>query len=118
MGKCSRGGPPGGPSAPTASRAEGAEIVRDARRAAALTQAELARRAGTAQSALAVYESGTRTPSLSTLARLPGACDYELALVARPRVHRGAASLHELATAVEEDLKAPSRRGGPGLARE
>jgi transcriptional regulator with XRE-family HTH domain len=87
-----------------------ASLLRGARRAAALTQAEVARRAATAQSAVAAYESGERKPGLATLDRLLGACDHELELVARPRVRSGAASLAELAVVVRGDL-ATSREG-------
>jgi len=80
-------------------------LVRDARHAAGITQLELASRAGTAQSAVAAYESGSRTPSLATLERLLGACEYDIELHARPRVRRGAASLAELAQTIAVDLE-------------
>jgi len=79
-------------------------LLRDARRNAALTQAEVARRALTAQSAVAAYESGTRTPSLDTFRRLLRACDYEVDIVARPRMRRGASSLADLVTTLAQDL--------------
>jgi transcriptional regulator with XRE-family HTH domain len=81
-----------------------ATLLREARRASALTQAEVARRAGTAQSAVAAYESGDRKPGLATLARLLRATDHDLELVARPRLRRGAASLAELAQVIRADL--------------
>jgi transcriptional regulator with XRE-family HTH domain len=80
-------------------------LIRDARRAAGLTQVELAGRAGTAQPAIAAYESGSRTPNLATLERLLGACEHDVELIARPRVRRGAASLAELADTIAEDLE-------------
>lgn len=83
-----------------------ASLLREARRSADLTQSEVARRAGTAQSAVAAYESGERRPGLATLERLLAACDHELELVARPRVHPGAASLAELAEAIRGHLAA------------
>lgn len=43
-----------------------------------LSQAELARRAGVTQSVISAYESGSRQPSLPTLARLVGATGAEL----------------------------------------
>jgi transcriptional regulator with XRE-family HTH domain len=76
-----------------------------------LTQTEVARRAETSQSAVAAYESGARTPSLSTLERLTRACDHELALVVCPRVRRGAASLSELAPAIADDLRVGDEQG-------
>ena len=80
-------------------------MLRDARRTAGLTQLELANRAGTAQPAVAAYESGGRTPNLTTLNRLLGACEHDVELLARPRVRRGAASLAKLAQTIEEDLQ-------------
>jgi len=80
-------------------------MLRDARQAAGITQLELANRAGTAQPAVAAYESGSRTPSLATLRRLLRACEHEVVLLARPKVRRGAASLAELAETIAEDLQ-------------
>jgi transcriptional regulator with XRE-family HTH domain len=81
-------------------------MLRDARRGAALTQVGLARRASTAQSAVAAYETGTRTPNLDTFRRLLRACGYEIDIVARPRLRRGASSLAELVTSIAQDLAA------------
>jgi len=55
-------------------------VLRDARRAAGLTQAELARRAGVTQSVISAYESGRREPALSTLSRLVDATGATLHL--------------------------------------
>jgi transcriptional regulator with XRE-family HTH domain len=79
-------------------------MIRGARQAAGITQLELAGRAGTAQPAVAAYESGGRTPSIATLRRLLCACEHEVEVLARPRVRRGAASLAELAQTIKEDL--------------
>jgi transcriptional regulator with XRE-family HTH domain len=79
-------------------------LIRDARQAAGITQLELADRAGTAQPAVAAYESGGKTPNLATLERLLGACEHDIEVLARPRMRRGAASLAELARTIEEDL--------------
>jgi transcriptional regulator with XRE-family HTH domain len=79
-------------------------LIRGARRDAGITQAELAGRAGTAQPAVAAYESGARTPNLTTLQRLLGACEHDVELIARPRVRRGASSLAELSRTISEDL--------------
>ncbi len=80
-------------------------LVRGARQAAGITQHELATRAGTAQPAVAAYESGARTPNLATLERLLDACDHDVELLASPRVRRGAATLAELAQTIAEDLE-------------
>jgi transcriptional regulator with XRE-family HTH domain len=80
-------------------------LVRSSRQAAGITQLELAGRAGTAQPAVAAYEAGTRTPNLSTLKRLLGACEHDVELLAHPRVRRGAASLADLGQTIAEDLE-------------
>jgi transcriptional regulator with XRE-family HTH domain len=85
-------------------------LIRDARQAADITQLELAKRAGTAQPAVAAYESGARTPNLATLQRLLGACEYDVEVLARPRVRRGAASLAELGQTMKEDLEQESEQ--------
>lgn len=81
-----------------------AVLIRSARQAAGLTQVELARRCETAQPAVAAYESGRRRPNIATLERLLEACDYDVEVVARPRVRRGAASLSQVAETMQEDL--------------
>ncbi len=79
-------------------------MIRSARRAAGITQAELAERAATTQSAVAAYESGARRPNLATLTRLLEGCEHDVEVLARPRVRRGAASLAELCPVISEDL--------------
>lgn len=64
-------------------------LVRQARRAARLSQAQLARRARTSQSAIARYERGVSTPSLATLERLLRACGRPL-LLSTPSAASGA----------------------------
>ena len=60
-------------------------LIRDARRDAGLTQAELADRLGTTQSAIARLEAEGANPRIGTLARALDACDREMLLEARPR---------------------------------
>ena len=60
-----------------------AEVLRDARRRAGLTQASLAERAGVTQSVISAYESGHRQPALRTLAALVDATGFELDLQLR-----------------------------------
>lgn len=81
-----------------------AALLRDARRRASLTQADVARRAHTAQSAVAAYENASRTPTLGTLERLLAACDHDIDVVVGPRVRRGAGSLADLAATITADL--------------
>ncbi|MFD4327141.1 helix-turn-helix domain-containing protein [Nocardioides sp. NPDC058538] len=60
-------------------------IIEEARRARGLTQAELARRAGTSQSTLSAYERGLKSPSLRVTERLMLAADYDLGMITRVR---------------------------------
>src|SRR5438105_15585723 len=71
-------------------------LLREARRAAGLSQRELARRAGTSSATLSRYESGAVSPTMSTLDRLLRSC-------LPPR--RRWASLRELGPALAERLR-------------
>ena len=55
-----------------------ARIVREARRRAGLTQAELAEKAGVPKSTVGRIESGARTPSVELVERLVRAAGLEL----------------------------------------
>lgn len=55
-------------------------LLREARTRAGLSQSDLARRAGIAQSVVSEYESGKRQPALSTLAKLVQGTGHELSL--------------------------------------
>lgn len=56
----------------------GTQLVREARKRAGLTQAELAARAGTTQSAIARIESGAVSPSLVHLTELVQAAGFDI----------------------------------------
>jgi transcriptional regulator with XRE-family HTH domain len=58
-------------------------ILRDARRQARLSQAELAARTGTSQPTISAYENGTKEPSLQTLERLLAAAGLRLTVAPR-----------------------------------
>lgn len=62
----------------------GGNLIYLARRGANLSQRELAMRAKTSQAAIAAYESGKRSPTLETLARIVGAADQELRIRLAP----------------------------------
>ncbi|MGD9618746.1 MAG: helix-turn-helix domain-containing protein [Mycolicibacterium sp.] len=57
-----------------------AETAYRAREVAGLTQAELASKMGTTQSAIAAIESGARTPTVELLERLARACGQRLTI--------------------------------------
>jgi hypothetical protein len=59
-------------------------FLKEARRAAGLSQRELARRAGVAQPVLSRIERGHASPRFETLDRLLRACGRGLELVERP----------------------------------
>ena len=63
----------------------GGDLIREARRRAGLTQTELALRAGTAQPAIARWESGRTAVSLDEVRRLVRLCGFELELSLVPR---------------------------------
>lgn len=83
---------------------KGGTIIREARRRAGRTQAELARRLGTSQSVVARWESGRVSPSLETLTRVVRACGLELAISLRP------ADDHDLGLALENRRLTPEQR--------
>ena len=59
-------------------------LIREARRGAGLSRAELARRLGASRSAVARWESGAVSPRLATLERLLRACGMAVEVLARP----------------------------------
>ena len=59
-------------------------LIREARRRAGLSQTELARRAGVAQSVISAYEADRREPGLGMLTKLIEAAGHELVVDARP----------------------------------
>ena len=63
-------------------------VLREARQRSHLSQTEVARRAGVAQSVISAYESGRREPSVPTLARLIEATGHELVLDVVPAADR------------------------------
>ncbi|HXG76625.1 MAG TPA: helix-turn-helix transcriptional regulator [Gaiellaceae bacterium] len=86
-------------------------LIREARRRAGITQAELARRVGTSQPAIARYERARALPDLDTLQRIVQACGLELRLeLAEPDPQREAAARIALVRTVEERLQANTRQ--------
>lgn len=63
-------------------------VLRGARKRARLSQTDVARRSGIAQSVISAYESGRREPGVHTLARLVQATGHELELDIIPAPNR------------------------------
>lgn len=59
-------------------------LIKLARHDGGLSQRELARRAGTSQATLSAYESGRKSPSLDTLARIVRAAGQDLRIQVVP----------------------------------
>lgn len=78
-------------------------LIRAARRSAGLTQASLAARLGTTQSAIARLETDGANPRIDTLARALGACGHDLDIDSRP--HK---------SSIDETLVARQLRLSPG----
>ncbi len=85
-------------------RMSAALLIHAARAAAGLTQAELARRAGTSQPAIARYERGASSPSVVTLERILAAAGQRLALTATPSL-----TAHDASSARMQKLRAHRR---------
>ena len=73
-----------------------AELLRQARERAGLSQRQLAQRAGTAQSVIARIERGLTSPTWDTLERLLEAAGFELAAQVEPRVVVGSHMLDDV----------------------
>jgi len=87
-----------------------ATLLREARRACGLTQAELAARAGTSQPAVNRYERGAALPSLPTLERLVRAAGRSLVVETTRRPHVGLVSARSATGAVASALRGERAR--------
>lgn len=83
------------------------DLLREARLAAGLSQAELAARSGTSQATLCSYERGHRTPSAATLERILAAGGRRLssAPISRRVRSPGAAALERAGRTLLEVLE-------------
>ncbi len=86
--------------------------LRAARLGAGLSQAALARRARTSQSAIARYESGATAPTLSTLDRLLTACGKRLEEVIASPARRRPRTARSLVVRERDRLLASASRHG------
>jgi uncharacterized protein len=90
---------------------EPADVIRSARRRAGLTQVELAKLAGTSQSAIARYERGAAQPSFSTVERLLAACGERLDVSSKPAPQRASVS-HAAVRHHRREIRELARRHG------
>src|SRR5919109_2294712 len=67
------------------SRMRGADLIREARLRAGLTQAELSERTGTQRSVIARWEQGAVSPSFDNMLEVIEACGFDLPLMLVPR---------------------------------
>src|SRR5436190_8842721 len=67
------------------STMRGADLIREARLRAGLTQAELSRRTGTQRSVIARWEQGAVSPTFDNMLEVIEACGFELPLMLIPR---------------------------------
>lgn len=81
-----------------------ADLIREARLRAGLTQYDLAERSGRDRSVIARWEQGVVAPSIETLVELVRACGFDLPLELVPRDASGEERLHKNA------LLSPERR--------
>lgn len=75
----------------------GGDLIREARRRAGFTQAELASLAGTSQPGIARWESGRTAVSLDDVLRLVRLCAFDLEFVLLPRDESDGAQAARLA---------------------
>ena len=67
------------------SRMRGADLIREARLRAGLTQAELSQLSGTQRSVIARWEQGAVSPTFDNMLEVIEACGFELPLMLVPR---------------------------------
>ncbi len=84
-----------------------ADLLREARRAALFSQAELAARCGTSQATLCAYERGQKSPSAATLERILAAAGWRLTTERRSRPLRspGSAALERAGKTLEQVIE-------------
>jgi transcriptional regulator with XRE-family HTH domain len=98
-------------------RMDAAQILRDARRQAGLTQRALARRAHVQQPTVARIESRAVVPRVDTLDRLLGACGLSLATVPRPGAGVDRTQIRDLLALSPRDRLRLAARDGRNLDR-
>lgn len=76
-----------------------------ARTRARLSQAELARRAGTSQATVSAYESGSKQPTVATFSRLLAAAGARLSVEKRPVAEPAPADLKRAGETLAEVIR-------------
>lgn len=89
----------------------GPDLVREARKRAGLTQAELARRVGSTQPAIARLESGRVQPTFDRVVELLRACGFDLLLQLEPRDSSDWAQARDRLARTVDDRVAENERG-------
>jgi predicted nucleotidyltransferase/DNA-binding XRE family transcriptional regulator len=90
-------------------------LIRGARTRAGLTQAQLAKAAGTSQSAIGRYETGSAQPSLATLERLLAACGERIDVRSTPAPNRASLNRSSVRRHRHELREVARRHGGRNL---
>lgn len=90
-------------------RSPGGELLADVRKATGTSQATLAARAGTTQSAISRIESGNTSPSIRSLERLLALMGHRLVLASEPVEDGIDRSLIRANLALDDDVRV--RRG-------
>jgi transcriptional regulator with XRE-family HTH domain len=96
-----------------------ADVIREARLRAGLTQQELADRSGRKRGVIARWEQGNVAPSAETLIELVRACGFDLPLELVPYEPAGVERLQRNSRLtperrVQKHQKGQDERGGPG----
>jgi len=86
------------------------ELIKSARERSALTQAELARRAGITRSVLNAYEHGTREPGADTLISIVAAAGFDIELRPLLDFEENARTLRDVLRLAERLPFEPSKR--------
>jgi transcriptional regulator with XRE-family HTH domain len=91
------------PDRQTLSRLRPGALIREARKLAGLSQAELARRVGTTQAVISRWERGLESPRVETLGRVLQACGFEADLSFRRHDDVDRAQIRGAITQTPED---------------
>lgn len=94
-----------------------AKLIREARRAAGLTQGQLARRSRTSQPAVAAYESAAKVPTAETLDRLLRAAGVRITTLPLSQSDQRTAGLRKLLRDRRSEILEVTARNGASNVR-